>query len=76
MFLLDNKETDFTIDDIGRRNKIAKLLEEWGLLTIVAPFDKTTPLADMSEIKVVKANEKDQYDLTVKYSIGKHRSGR
>lgn len=71
MFLLDGKPSEFTDDDKGRRNKIATLLEEWGLLKIVDKEAVQTPMSTMTQIKIISYNEKDQWELISKYSIGK-----
>ena len=70
MFALDNKSANITVNDIKRRNTIAHLLQEWGLLTIVdvdkaEEFDKSF----ISQIKVVKAQDKGDWDLVAKYNI-------
>lgn len=70
MFILDGKESNFTEEDLGRRNTIAKLLKDWGLLEIVDET-KLTPLANLSKIKIVKYKEKNQWSFVPKYSIGK-----
>lgn len=72
MFLLDGKkDTDFTVEDIGRRNRIARLLAEWDLVILEKPFTEKDPMADMVDIKIVKSSEKSNYNLKAKYLIGK-----
>jgi len=73
MFALDGKETNFTEDDVARRNKIILLLEEWGLLKVLPSFKDRilSPIADISSIKIIAFSEKDSYNLESKYSIGK-----
>ena len=73
MFLLDGKISEFTEEDMGRRNSIAILLEEWGLLTIVDSKKIETPRAHLNQIKILSHNEKKDWILEAKYSIGKKR---
>jgi hypothetical protein len=73
LFALDGKNTDFEDNDLGRRNTIAKLLEEWELLEIVNPEKAEQPLAPLSQIKIISFKEKDEWELTAKYNIGKKR---
>lgn len=71
LFALDGKSTDFSDDDKQRRNAIAVLLEEWGLVTIVSKIDREKTL--MNHIKVLPFKEKKNWELVAKYSIGKKR---
>lgn len=71
LFALDGKETNFSDEDRGRRNTIAALLEEWGLVKIVNPKMVADPKAPMSQIKVISFKEKNDWDLCSKYSIGR-----
>ncbi len=70
LFALDGKDSSITENDIGRRNAIARLLEEWNLLGIVEKQQASTPLAPMSQIKVLPHKEKDEWKLVAKYNIG------
>jgi hypothetical protein len=70
LFALDGKESNITSNDIERRNTIAKLLADWGLLKILYPT-KAEPQASLSQIKVVSYKEKDDWELVPKYNIGK-----
>lgn len=72
LFALDGKQADLTDNDIERRNTIAKLLSDWGLVKIVNPEFFTT-MAPLSQIKVLSYNEKDDWTLQSKYNIGKKR---
>lgn len=72
LFGLDGKVTDIDENDLARRNTIARLLEEWGLLTIKYP-EKYSTLVPISQIKILSYKEKDNYELISKYSIGKKR---
>lgn len=73
LFALDGKTTDLSKNDIQRRNSIAKLLADWGLLAIVNP-DKYTDQAPLSQIKILNFDEKNQWILQTKYNIGKKRN--
>lgn len=70
LFALDGKEANITLNDIGRRNTIAKLLEDWDLLKIVST-DLQEEQATLSQIKIVSFNEKKEWNLVAKYNIGK-----
>ena len=73
LFALDGKPTNFSDNDRARRNTIANLLSEWGLLSILN--DKSeTPIAPLSQIKVLPYKEKNDWNLTAKYNIGKKRA--
>lgn len=72
LFALDGKVTDITENDIQRRNTIAKLVADWGLIKIVDP-KKVTDLAPLSQIKIISFKDKDDWDLQAKYNIGKKR---
>ena len=68
LFALDGKEHNITENDIGRRNSIAGLLKDWGLVS----FDNTPELkAPLSQIKVISFKEKSEWVLEPKYNIGK-----
>ena len=71
LFALDGKPSNFSDSDISRRNTIANLLAEWGLLKLVTPDLSKEPIAPISQIKVLPFKEKDQWNLTAKYNIGK-----
>ena len=71
LFALDGKPSNFSDSDISRRNTIANLLAEWGLLKLVTPDLSKQPVAPISQIKVLPFKEKDQWNLTAKYNIGK-----
>lgn len=72
LFALDGKQADLSKNDIQRRNSIAKLLADWGLVTIIDP-DKYTDQAPLSQIKILNYDEKNQWNLQAKYNIGKKR---
>ena len=70
LFALDGKEANLTDNDIERRNTIAQLLADWGLIAITntSVAEKKAPL---SQIKVLSFKEKNDWDLQAKYNIGK-----
>mgnify|MGYP001159750495 FL=1 len=70
LFRLDGKETNISENDIARRNSIAKLLEDWGLVEIKNGMGETAPL---SQIKIISYKERDQWELCPKYNIGRKR---
>lgn len=71
LFELDGKSSNFSDEDKGRRNTIAKLLEDWGLVKIVEPNEVKDPKAPLSQIKILSFKEKKEWTLEAKYSIGK-----
>jgi len=71
LFALDGKPTDFTDEDKGRRNTIATLLEEWGLIKVVEVERVKEPKAPMSQIKIIPHKDKGNWILEAKYSIGR-----
>ena len=73
LFALDGKPTDFTEDDVARRNTIANLLAEWGLVNLVLPEKSAAPIAPLSQIKVIPFSQKGDWELITKYNIGKKR---
>ena len=68
LFALDGKKTNLSMNDIARRNTIANLLKDWGLVELVGNADEVAPL---SQIKVLSFKEKDEWTLETKYNIGK-----
>jgi hypothetical protein len=71
LFILDGKHNTLTEEDISRRNTIVNLLEEWELVKIVDPSKTKDPVASLNQIKIISFKEKSDWDLTVKYNIGK-----
>lgn len=71
LFILDGKsnDTDFTPDDIGRRNTIALLLSDWGLLSLVDP-SVCTHRSSLRSIKIIPHRDKALWSLVPKYAIG------
>lgn len=70
LFALDGKHVDLSENDLHRRNTIAHLLEDWGLVEILSP-DMCEDTAPLSQIKVLTFGEKDEWKLLTKYNIGK-----
>ena len=68
LFALDGKQTNLNENDLQRRNTIANLLKDWGLVNIVGEMGEMAPL---SQIKVLSYKEKADWTLQTKYSIGK-----
>lgn len=72
LFSLDGKPSSLTENDIQRRNAIAILLSEWGLLEIVHPSTfKKEDVAPLSQIKIISFKDKKDWKLESKYNIGK-----
>lgn len=74
LFSLDGKDSSIDETDIGRRNTIASLLEQWGLLAIVDKEKVKAPVTPMSQIKIIPFKEKGDWELITKYNIGKNKS--
>ena len=70
LFALDGKPTDISENDYARRNSIINLLVEWELITLVGS-QELEPVAPMNQIKILRFDEKDEWDLVVKYNIGR-----
>ena len=70
LFALDGKYANLTLNDVQRRNRIAKLLVDWGLLEVVIP-ESIANIAPLNQIKVLAYKEKGEWVLEQKYNIGK-----
>ena len=70
LFALDGKKANLSENDIQRRNRIIKLLSDWGLVVIVKE-DSILNVAPLSQIKVIAYKEKGEWSLESKYNIGK-----
>ena len=68
LFALDGKDTNLSENDIARRNTIANLLNDWGLIEVKGSVE---PMAPLSQIKILSFREKDEWTLETKYNIGK-----
>ena len=69
LFALDGKDTNISENDIARRNTIANLLSDWGLINVVGK--SVVEGAPLSQIKVISFKEKNEWSLETKYNIGK-----
>lgn len=69
LFLLDGKPSNLVSNDLERRNTIATLLADWGLITMINSA-QAQPLAPLRQIKVIPFKEKSQWELCPKYNIG------
>ena len=67
LFLLDGKKSNLEENDIARRNTIAQLMSDWGLISIDTTVE---PLAPMRQIKIIPFKEKNDWELCPKYNIG------
>ena len=72
LFALDGKPTNITSNDVQRRNRITKLLSDWGLVEISG--DDTEDLAPLNQIKVLSFKDKGEWTLESKYNIGKKKT--
>ena len=73
LFALDGKRANFFINDVQRRNRIAQLLSDWGLVTVV-DAEKIADSAPLSQIKVLSYKDKGEWTLESKYNIGKKKT--
>lgn len=69
LFLLDGKKSNFEDNDALRRNTIATLLADWGLIRILNP-ELVAECAPLRQIKIISHKDKDQWELCPKYNIG------
>ena len=70
LFALDGKSANITLNDVQRRNRIAQLLSDWGLVRLVDD-SQVKELAPLNQIKVISFKEKGEWTLESKYNIGK-----
>ena len=73
LFALDGKDTNISENDIARRNTIANLLTDWGLVKVVS--ESSVEAAPLSQIKLISFKEKHEWSLETKYNIGKKKEG-
>ena len=73
LFALDGKRANLTLNDIQRRNRIVKLISDWGLVT-VASEDAILDIAPLNQIKVLAYKDKGEWTLESKYNIGKKKT--
>tara|TARA_Y100000385_G_C13084768_1_gene635861 strand:+ start:1471 stop:1899 length:429 start_codon:yes stop_codon:yes gene_type:complete len=69
LFLLDGKPSNLIENDVQRRNTIATLLSDWGLVTMIKP-SQAQDTAPLRQIKVIPFKEKTEWELCPKYNIG------
>ena len=70
LFALDGKHANLTVNDVQRRNRISKLLADWGLVEIVNE-ESASDIAPLNQIKVLSFKDKGDWILEQKYNIGK-----
>ena len=70
LFALDGKPTNFSENDQARRNTIANLLAEWGLIKLINPKEISELVVPLNQLKILAFKEKDLWELTAKYNIG------
>ena len=73
LFALDGKQTNITLNDLQRRNRIAKLLSDWNLVTL-SNEEAIVDVAPLNQIKVLSYKEKGEWILEPKYNIGGRKS--
>ena len=73
LFALDGKNTNLSLNDVQRRNRIIQLLSDWGLITVVDSI-KIEDLAPLNQIKVLSFKEKNDWTLESKYNIGRKKT--
>ena len=72
LFALDGKNTNFSLNDVQRRNRIVQLLVDWGLVSVNSiSQEKISDLAPLNQIKVLSFKEKNEWTLESKYNIGR-----
>ena len=73
LFALDGKRANLTVNDVQRRNRITRLLADWGLITVVKP-ESVEDIAPLNQIKVLAYRAKELWVLETKYNIGKKKT--
>ena len=74
LFALDGKPTNIDENDIGRRNTICNLLQQWSLIKVLDNDKIKEPTAPLSQVKIIPFKEKSRWKLTTKYSIGSNKT--
>jgi hypothetical protein len=69
LFALDGKNTNLTVNDIQRRNRIVNLISDWGLINVIDE-EKIRDIAPLNQIKVLSYKDKSDWTLEAKYNIG------
>lgn len=73
LFALDGKSTNFSEEDRSRRNTISRLLQDWGLVSILNENFDDLEFSPMNQIKIISHKEKGDWELVAKYNIGNKR---
>ena len=73
LFGLDGLPSNLSENDLGRRNAVISLLEEWGLVSVVRPEECEEPMASIGQIKIISHKDKGDWELVPKYHIGRKR---
>ena len=73
LFALDGKRANLTSNDVQRRNRITRLLADWGLISVVKD-ESVTDIAPLNQIKVLAYKDKGDWALETKYNIGKKKT--
>jgi len=73
LFALDGKNTNLSLNDVQRRNRIVQLLSDWGLISVVN-IESIADLAPLNQIKVLSFREKGEWTLESKYNIGRKKT--
>ena len=73
LFALDGKNTNLSVNDVQRRNRIIQLLSDWGLIAVVNA-ELIADIAPLNQIKVLSFKEKDEWTLESKYNIGRKKT--
>jgi len=74
LFELDGKPANISENDVARRNTIANLMAEWGLVKLTMPTKSADPVAPLSQIKILPHKDKADWQLVAKYNIGKKKA--
>ena len=73
LFLLDGKEANISESDLGRRNRIVALLDEWELIEVVNFSMIEFNMIPIGQVKIIPFKEKSKWNLVTKYTIGNSR---
>ena len=73
LFALDGKNTNLSVNDLQRRNRIIQLLSDWGLVAVIKA-ESIADVAPLNQIKVLAFKEKDEWTLESKYNIGRKKT--
>ncbi len=69
LFMLDGKKANLEESDVHRRNTIATLLSDWGLVEIQNK-EVCQECAPLRQIKIIGFKDKAEWELCPKYNIG------